>query len=169
MGQNFGKTLKRWNVAFASCAVMALTVSCGSKSTTTSAEVNAAEQWYDITGQWNIENIVFNDSTYVRPAEEDPEAQQYITFEDKNYHIHTNCNTIFGEYSLKGDSITIGSGGMTRMLCENMATEEALTKILPNIVTIDVENDSIVRLNSRNTSEYIVLRKATEQDNSVED
>ena len=141
---------------------MALTVSCGSSNPKTSAEVN-------LTGQWYIENIVFNDSTCVRPTEEDPEALQYITFEDKNYHIHTNCNTIFGEYSLKGDSITIGSGGMTRMLCENMATEEALTKILPNIATVDVENDSIVRLNSRNTSEYIVLRKATEQENSVEE
>lgn len=158
----FGKTLRRWEVAFASCAVMALTVSCGSSKQKASAEIS-------LTGQWYIENIVFNDSTYVRPAEEDPEVQQYITFEDKNYHIYTNCNTIFGEYSLKGDSITIGSGGMTRMLCENMATEEALTKILPNIATVDVENDSIVRLNSRNTSEYIVLRKAAEQDNSTEE
>lgn len=52
---------------------------------------------------------------------------------------------------------------MTEMACENMATEDILRSVLPHIALVNVENDSIVRLNSATSSEYIVLRKATEQ------
>lgn len=116
----------------------------------------------DIRGQWYIENIVFNDSVYVRPSEEVPDVRQYIIFEDSTYSIMTNCNAMSGLYTLKGDSIKFGDGAMTELACDNMATEEALRKILPHINTVDVENDSIARLNSDTSSEYIVLRKATE-------
>lgn len=117
----------------------------------------------DIRGQWYLENIVFSDSEYVRPSEEVPGSRQYILFDDSTYSVRTNCNSISGFYTIKGDSIQLGNGMMTRMACENMATEDALRRILPNIVTVDVENDSIARLNSSVASEYIVLRKATEK------
>lgn len=118
----------------------------------------------DMRGQWYIENIVFNDSVYVRPSEEVPESRQYIVFEDETYFIQTNCNTMSGYYSVKGDSIFIGDGAMTEMACDNMATEDALRKIIPHIMTIDVETDTITRLNSGiDSSEYIILRKATEK------
>ena len=74
--------------------------------------------------------------------------------------FRSNCNSICGSVTIIGDSIKLGDGMMTEMACDNMATEDALRKILPNIATIDVENDSIVRLNSNQSSEYIVLRKA---------
>lgn len=116
-----------------------------------------------INGRWNIENIVFNDSVYVRPSEEVANAANYIVFDEESYFIQTNCNTISGTYSLKGDSITLNGGIMTEMACDNMATEEALRLILPEIETIDAENDSIVRLNSRTRSEYVILHKMTER------
>ena len=86
----------------------------------------------DIRGQWYIENIVFNDSDYVS-----------------------------GPYTIKGDSITLGAGLMTEMACDNMATEDALRRILPDIATVDVENDTTVRLNGTKPAECILLRKAT--------
>ena len=49
---------------------------------------------------------------------------------------------------------------MTEMAYDDMSVEEALRRILPNIASIHIENDSIARLDSRNHSEYIVLRKA---------
>ena len=49
------------------------------------------------------------------------------------------------------------------MACDNMATEDALRKILPDIVTLDVQNDSVMRLNTSVPSEYIVLIKANEK------
>ncbi|MDE7089124.1 MAG: META domain-containing protein, partial [Prevotella sp.] len=109
------------------------------------------------------ENIVLSDSENVRPMEEVTDSRQYIQFEDSTYFIKTNCNSISGFYTIKGDSINLGAGMMTRMACENMATEDALCRILPRIVTVDIENDSIARLNSNTDSAYIVLRKATEK------
>ena len=41
-----------------------------------------------------------------------------------------------------------------------MSVEEDLRRILTNIATVYIQNDSIARLDSRNPSEYIVLRKA---------
>lgn len=144
--------------------IASIMASCtGNKSTNNQmTDKNALQEVTDvnINGQWYIENIVFNDSTYVRPSEEVPDARQYFVFTDSTYSIMTNCNSICGSVTIIGDSIKLGDGMMTEMACDNMATEDALRKILPNIATIDVENDSIVRLNSNQSSEYIVLRKA---------
>lgn len=114
----------------------------------------------NITGQWFIENIVFDDSTYVRPSEEVPGTAQYIVFTDSTYSIMTNCNSISGTVAISGDSIRLGDGMMTELACDNMATEDALRKILPEIAAVDVENDSIVRLNCDPSPWYMVLRKA---------
>lgn len=97
----------------------------------------------------------------MRPDEAVPGVSQYIVFEDSTYFIMTNCNSISGTYLVKGDSITLGDGAMTEMACDNMATEDALRRILPAISTIDVQNDSVVRLNGSTPAECILLRKAT--------
>lgn len=115
----------------------------------------------DIRGQWYIENIVFSDSDYVRPAEAAPGASQYIIFEDSTYYIMTNCNSISGTYTAKGDSISFGDGMTTEMACDNMETEDALRRILPRIATIDVQNDTVVRLSGSIPAECVMLRKAT--------
>ena len=111
--------------------------------------------------QWYLDSIVFSDSDYVRvrPDERLSSIHQYVVFEDSTYFIRTNCNSISGTYTIKGDSITLGDGAMTEMACDDMAVEEALRRILPNIATVYIQNDSIARLDSRNPSEYIVLRK----------
>lgn len=144
--------------------VLSLVSSCSSSDSTEKTHSNPTEQSEktipDLRGQWFIENIVFNDSSNVRPSEEVPGSNQYITFDNERYSIITNCNSISGTYDQKEDSIRFGDGMMTEMACENMATENALRKILPEIVVIDVENDSIVRLNCSEPSSYILLSKA---------
>lgn len=114
----------------------------------------------DIRGQWYIENIVFSDSDYVRPDETSSSMKQYIVFEDSTYFIMTNCNSFNGSYTVKEDSIKLGDGAMTEMACDDMKTEDALRRILPHISTIDVQNDSVVRLNGLAPAECILLRKA---------
>lgn len=114
----------------------------------------------DLRGQWYIENIVFSDSDYVRPDETSSSMKQYIVFEDSTYYIMTNCNSFNGPYTVKGDSITLGDGVMTEMACDDMRTEDALLRILPRISTIDIQNDSVVRLNGSVPAECILLRKA---------
>ena len=114
----------------------------------------------DIRGQWYIENIVFSDFDYVRPDETSSSMKQYIMFEDSTYFIMTNCNSISGSYKVIGDSIILGDGAMTEMACDDMRTEDALRRILPHISTIDIQNDSVVRLNGTAPAECILLRKA---------
>lgn len=114
----------------------------------------------DIRGQWYIENIVFSDSDYVRPDETSSSMKQYIVFEDSTYFIMTNCNSFNGSYTVKGDSIKLGDGAMTEMACDDMRAEDAIRRILPRISTIDVQNDSVVRLNGLAAAECILLRKA---------
>ena len=99
----------------------------------------------------------------MRPDETIHSVRQYISFEDSTYFIQTNCNTISGTYTIKGDSITLGDGAMTEMACDDMSVEDALRRILPDISTIDVQNDSVVRLNGSTPAECILLRKAFER------
>ncbi len=141
-------------------ALLMLTSCAGNKSAAdVQSETVETEPTTDIVGQWLIENIVLNDSVSVRPAEVTPDAVQYVEFTDSTYSFVTNCNTIFGTYTLSGDSITFNAGGMTRMMCDNSASEDAINKMLPNIAVVDMVNDSVARLNSTNASEYIVLLK----------
>lgn len=158
--------MTRKSILSVATALTILTASCGSNKENKETADNQQQENVanaDVRGQWYLENIVFSDSDYVRPAEEVPGKRQYIIFEDSTYFIQTNCNTFSGTYTIKGDSITLGDGAKTEMACDNMATEDAIRRILLNIATVYIENDSIARLDSRNPSEYILLRKATEK------
>ena len=147
-------------------ALTILTASCGRNKENKETADNQHQETVanvDVHGQWYLDSIVFSDSEYVRvrPDVRLSSIHQYIVFEDSTYFIKTNCNTISGTYTAKGDSIILGDGAMTEMACDDMSVEEALRRILPNIASIHIQNDSIARLDSHNPSEYVVLRKAT--------
>lgn len=155
--------MTRKSILSVATALTILTASCGGNNENKETADNQQKEtvaYADVKGQWYLENIVFSDSDYVRPSEEVPDVRQYIVFEDSTYFIQTNCNTFSGSYTVKGDSITLGDGAKTEIACDNMATEDAIRRILPNIAKVYIQNDSIARLDSRNPSEYIVLRKA---------
>lgn len=133
------------------------------KSDSEKEPIQEAVAAVDIKGKWSIENIVLSDSAYVRPDEATPGVSQYIVLDDSAYMIQTNCNTFNGPLTIKGDSIAFGPGLMTEMACDNMATEDAIRKILPNIRTVEIQNDSVIRLNGATPVECILLRKTTEK------
>lgn len=113
----------------------------------------------DMSGRWEIVNVVVDDSTYAMPQEIDPDRVQYMNFaEDNTFGINTNCNTIGGTYDQKGDSISFSNMLITEMACDNMDVEQLLMRVLPEVRMIDVTNDSIVRLNAGSPA-YIVLKK----------
>lgn len=155
--------MKSYNISFVVGVALLMAAGCSGNKEVKSdrlddkAKTEVADA--DIRGQWYIENIVFNDSDYVRPDETSLSMKPYIVFEDSTYFIMTNCNSISGSYTVKGDSITLGDGAMTEMACDDMQTEDALRRILPNISAIDVQNDSVVRLNGSVPAECILLRK----------
>lgn len=151
-------------IAFISLLLIMPAGCTGSKTTTDGGiagkEIQLSSVNIDIRGQWYIENIVFSNSDYVRPDETSSSMTQYIVFEDSTYFIMTNCNSFSGSYTVKADSIKLGDGAMTEMACDDMQTEDALRRILPRISTIDVQNDSVIRLNGAAPAECILLRKA---------
>ncbi len=146
------------------CLVLGVASCSGTKSSQEQAvdSQNQKEQVENIQGQWMIENVVENDSSYVRPSEIDPGKTSYIDFrEDRTFGIVTNCNHIGGEYSQENDSIHLTNISTTEMACDNMELEEMLKKVLPSVNTIDCINDSITRLNTDKGESYIVLRKSS--------
>ena len=157
--------MTRTSILSVATALTILTASCGGNKEKHVPADNQQKETVanvDVHGQWYLDSIVFSDSDYVRvrPDERLSSIHQYVVFEDSTYFIRTNCNSISGTYTIKGDSITLGDGAMTEMACDNMAVEDALRRILPNIAMVYIQNDSIARLDSRNPSEYIVLCKA---------
>lgn len=114
-----------------------------------------------ICGQWQIENIVENDSSYVRPSEIEGGTRAYIDFrEDKTFGVMTNCNHLGGEYFQYGDSISLTDISATEMACDNMEIEDMLKKVLPLVNALDCINDSVIRLNSSKAEAYIVLKRS---------
>ena len=156
--------MTRKSILSVATALTILTASCGGNKENKETADNQQKETVanvDMRGQWYLDSIVFSDSDYVRvrPDIRLSSRHQYIVFEDSIYFIQTNCNTFSGSYTVIGDSITLADGVMTEMVCDNMAVEDALRKILPNIATVCIQNDSIARLDSRDPSEYIMLRK----------
>lgn len=121
--------------------------------------MNSSES-VDISGEWDIISVVINDTNYVKPAEQIPEVRQYVTFDSGSFLITTNCNTIQGEYTVIGDSLSIPVMLTTEMACDDMTVEDAISKVLPHVTTIEEENDSIIRLNTSSGGGYVVLRKS---------
>ncbi|MDE6301533.1 MAG: META domain-containing protein [Muribaculaceae bacterium] len=116
----------------------------------------------DVFGQWYIKNIFFSDSAYVRPADEVPGSRMYVLFEeDGAYSVMTNCNHGAGLCQLSGNAISFEDAAWTELACDNMKTEEAMRKILPMLRTVEIENDSVMRINSE-TGAYLILIRATE-------
>lgn len=116
--------MTRKSILSVATALAILTASCGGNKENKETADNQQKETVanvDVHGQWYLENIVLSDSDYVRSSEEVPGSCQYITFEDSTYFIQTNCNTFSGSYTVKGDSITLGDGMMTEMVCDNMA------------------------------------------------
>lgn len=121
-----------------------------------------------VEGQWLLEHVVVSDTFEVRPTDIDPSSKLYAHFyNDSTINFQTGCNAIGGRYVQVGDSIIISDMMWTEMACDEMTVEELLKDILPQVKTVDWNNDSIVRLNTP-TSAYIVLKKCETKVKCVE-
>lgn len=141
-----------------------LMVSCGSqnnKSLSDNSKMSDSDTTAcaSVEGQWLLEHIVVNDTLEVRPVDIDPDSKLYAHFyNDSTFNFQTGCNAIGGRYVQVGDSIIIRDMMWTEIACDEMTVEELLKDILPQVKTVDLDNDSILRLNTP-TSAYIVLKK----------
>lgn len=121
-----------------------------------------------IEGQWLLEHVVVSDSSEIRPADIDPDAELLAFFyNDSTFSFQTGCNTIGGRYVQNNDSIVFTDMLWTEMACEDMRVEELLRTVLPEVNTVDCINDSVVRLNAP-ADAYVVLKKGGTKTESTE-
>ena len=139
-------------------AAAAMVAACSNSNTDSNTQPAACGESAStaILGEWNIANIVENDSTNVRPDEMAPGRPQHFTF------AVPNCNSLGGTYTLRGDSITFIDIMQTEMACDDMAAEQLLSRILPHVAAIDLINDSTLRLNT-SAEAYIILSRPNRQ------
>lgn len=149
-------------LAFVAVAAMISSCSTDKKdnAATATEDVAATETVVDVNGKWVMESIVVNDTLTVLPGQIESEETQSITFDtDGHFYATTNCNGVQGSYTISGDSITFGNTLSTRMACPDMSVEDALGQVLPQIVTVNVLNDSTIVLTSTEATPSITLKR----------
>lgn len=125
------------------------------------AEAAISSQPYseNIVGQWKLSGIQLGDTLSINPDTIETDEPQAVMFTDSTYHFRTNCNLVQGDYTQTGDSISFSPGLSTRMACRNMQVEDALTKMLPTLSRITLDNDSTLRVSSSDSASFILLSK----------
>ena len=127
----------------------------GSASATVSPEY--------VVGQWVIEEIGMEGSKNIHPDQSNPaQAQMMVFYPDNMVGISTNCNSLGGEYALDGADIRFSSMARTEMACDDMTVEEALAKLMPALVHIDVLSDTTMLLNAEAAGNFLLLRKVSD-------
>lgn len=141
---------------------LALMSSCSTKTesdnqavTTPQASTQAIpqDQENSVKGSWTIQEIALTEGNKIVPA-----GIQSVTFTDNTYSFSTNCNSIAGDYTLSGDSLTLMPGLMTEMACDDMTVEDALRTLIPAVNTVSAQADSVLRLSTSDSDVYILLR-----------
>lgn len=147
-------------LGIAAVALVALS-SCGSKDKKCCKgdETKTTDATELIKGEWSLDSIVMGDSVKIDVkgmASEQPQAMSFDA--DSTFFVQTNCNTLRGDYILKGDSIKFDKALSTMMACPDMKVEDALTKILPAVKTVAFANDSTMTLKA--DSAYVTMSRA---------
>lgn len=144
--------------------LMFAAVSCAGKQDGKPVDValdsEGVAQTQAVKGEWMIEDVVVNDTLCLRASD----RSCYFNFhDDGTFGISTNCNSFGGEYRLCGDSISFANVCWTEIACDDMAMEEVLKEVLPDVCAIDFINDSVAQLNANATQgSRIVIKKSSD-------
>ncbi len=86
--------------------------------------------------------------------------QPFISFQDSGKVTgNAGVNSFFGEYNLKGDALSFGNMGMTRMMGPNMEIEDAVVKALNSAKSIQSKGDVIVILDADGVEAMQIKKK----------
>lgn len=120
----------------------------GACTTAKTTQEQPAEQFpSQLFGQWNVAELVLNDSTVV-PTDSVAAA---LTFaEDTTYLFETGCNAISGIFTADSANISFSEGAATMMLCPDMQVEDAVKAILPNVNGYQLNGDSSLVITAKN-------------------
>lgn len=86
--------------------------------------------------------------------------QPFISFQDSGKVTgNAGVNSFFGEYNLKGDALSFGNMGMTRMMGPNMEIEDAVTKALNSAATFQANGDQIIVRDAEGNEAMVIKKK----------
>jgi len=106
---------------------------------------------------WNWINITYNDGKKITPLITS-EKKFTLTFKtDKTFSVTTDCNGIGGEYSVKGDKITLDRMMSTLMFCEG-SQENDFSKALNEVQNYHFTSKGELVLGLKLDSGYIVFK-----------
>lgn len=134
--------MKKSLISAAAAAAALLAVSCSSAQP-------------DITGDWTVTEItgVELGGTFETPV---------ISFDAQTgeYHGNSGVNSIFGNYSTEGNTITIDGGGMTKMMGDpaSMEVERKYVEILNSAKSFEQVDENTVVLKAE-SGDQMTLKK----------
>ncbi len=79
------------------------------------------------------------------------EVEPFINFnwEEQNFNGNAGCNNFFAAFELSDENeIMLGHPGMTRKMCPNMETEDALMQALGQVKTYKTDCETITFYNA---------------------
>lgn len=106
----------------------------------------------NLYGQWNIVEANGLSTTGT-------ESEPFIHFTDSGaVNGNTSVNAFFGQYTVKGDSISFDQMGSTRRMGENMEVEMAVLTALGQCITLDIQ-DSILNAKDHGGNIIMVMKR----------
>ncbi len=106
----------------------------------------------NLKGEWTI-------VTAMGKSTASGEQEPFINFTDSGtVNGNASVNHFFGDFNLDGNVLMLTNIGMTRMMGASMEVEDAVTKALSEVHTIDIKGDTATGYNKDGKS-VVVLKK----------
>lgn len=143
--------MKKVFVALCMTGLLAATTSCKTSN-------NAATSTSALNGEWKITEVNGQNITKTKNPNE-----AFIGFDvaKKSMYGSTSCNSFFGELNADANkgTISFGNVGSTRMMCEDIKTEEQVLKAVNETKSYELKGGKKLTLKSADGKVLMTLQK----------
>lgn len=143
--------MKKVFVALCMTGLVAAVTSCKTSN-------NAATSTSELNGEWKITEVNGQNITKTKNPNE-----AFIGFDvaKKSMYGSTSCNSFFGELNADANkgTISFGNAGSTRMMCEDIKTEEQVLKAVNETKSYELKGGKKLTLKSADGKVLMTLQK----------
>lgn len=143
--------MKKVFVALCMTGLVAAVTSCKTSN-------NAATSTSELNGEWKITEVNGQNITKTKNPNE-----AFIGFDvaKKSMYGSTSCNLFFGELNADANkgTISFGNVGSTRMMCEDIKTEEEVLKAVNETKSYELKGSKKLTLKSADGKVLMTLQK----------
>lgn len=143
--------MKKVFVALCMTGLVAAVTSCKTSN-------NAATSTSELNGEWKITEVNGQNITKTKNPNE-----AFIGFDvaKKSMYGSTSCNLFFGELNADANkgTISFGNAGSTRMMCEDIKTEEQVLKAVNETKSYELKGGKKLTLKSADGKVLMTLQK----------